>query len=94
MAEFQDKNLVCKECSSEFVFTVSEQNFYSEKGFENEPTRCPECRAKRKKGSFNQSGQKEFTETKCSECGKDTRVPFVPTPGKPVYCRECFQAKR
>ena len=29
----------------------------------------------------------------CSECGKDTQVPFRPTAGKPVYCRECFQKR-
>jgi len=29
----------------------------------------------------------------CSECGKETQVPFRPTAGKPVYCRECFQKR-
>jgi len=39
-----DKVLICKDCGKEFVFTESEQAFYKEKGFENEPQRCPECR--------------------------------------------------
>lgn len=43
-----DKNLVCKDCEKEFVFTEGEQAFYQEKGFENEPQRCPECRKARK----------------------------------------------
>ena len=43
-----DKTLVCKDCGSEFVFTVGEQEFYKEKGFENEPVRCPDCRRARK----------------------------------------------
>lgn len=30
----------------------------------------------------------------CSSCGRDTEVPFQPTAGKPVYCRECFQQQR
>ena len=30
----------------------------------------------------------------CSECGKETEVPFKPTPGKPVYCRECYRSKK
>jgi CxxC-x17-CxxC domain-containing protein len=30
----------------------------------------------------------------CSNCGRDTEVPFEPTTGKPVYCRECFQERR
>ena len=37
---YQDKTLVCKECGAEFVFTAGEQEFYAEKGFENEPQRC------------------------------------------------------
>jgi hypothetical protein len=44
----EDKNLVCKDCNKEFVFTVGEQEFYKEKGFENEPQRCPDCRRARK----------------------------------------------
>jgi CxxC-x17-CxxC domain-containing protein len=27
---------------------------------------------------------------KCSNCGKDTQVPFQPSAGRPVYCRDCF----
>ena len=43
-----DKTLVCKDCGKEFVFTEGEQAFYAEKGFTNEPLRCPECRKARK----------------------------------------------
>lgn len=43
-----DKTLVCKDCQKEFVFTEGEQAFYKEKGFENEPQRCPDCRRARK----------------------------------------------
>lgn len=43
-----DKTLNCKDCNAEFVFSEGEQNFYKEKGFENEPVRCPECRKARK----------------------------------------------
>lgn len=97
MPESQDKTLVCKECNAEFLFTASEQNFYKEKGFENEPTRCPECRSKRKKNTLGRLGGKETREmftVNCSECGKETQVPFKPVQDKPVYCRECFQNKK
>ncbi len=30
----------------------------------------------------------------CSNCGKETEVPFQPRTDKPVYCRECFQSRR
>ena len=36
----EDKTLVCRECGTEFVFSASEQEFYEEKGFTNEPGRC------------------------------------------------------
>ena len=41
---FEDKTLVCKECGKEFVFTAGEQEFYAERGFQNEPQRCKSCR--------------------------------------------------
>jgi uncharacterized Zn ribbon protein len=43
-----DKTLVCKDCNKEFVYTEGEQAFYKEKGFENEPQRCMECRRAKK----------------------------------------------
>lgn len=89
---YEDKQLTCKECGREFTFTASEQAFYDEKGFQNVPSRCPECRAARKQQNRN-SGRapREMYTAVCSDCGAETQVPFRPTPGKPVYCRECFQ---
>lgn len=51
--EYNDITLVCKDCGSEFVFTAGEQAFYAEKGFENQPVRCPACRKARKQQRFN-----------------------------------------
>lgn len=51
-----DKNLKCKDCNAEFVFTESEQAFYAEKGFENEPQRCSDCRKARKQRNNNSRG--------------------------------------
>ena len=45
---YEDKTLVCKDCGKEFTFSAGEQEFYAEKGFENEPQRCKECRQARK----------------------------------------------
>lgn len=50
-----DKTLICKDCGNEFVFTEGEQAFYKEKGFENEPQRCPECRKARKQSRNNRN---------------------------------------
>jgi CxxC-x17-CxxC domain-containing protein len=95
--EFQDKVLKCIDCGAEFVFTAGEQLFFHDKQFKNEPKRCKPCKAKR--GSMlgtNQQGAypKVETRTVCSQCGKETTVPFKPTQGRPVYCRECFQQRR
>lgn len=34
---------------------------------------------------------REMTKVTCSNCGKETEVPFKPTGDRPVYCRECFE---
>ena len=39
-------------------------------------------------------GPREMHQAKCSECGKDCEVPFKPTEGRPVYCRDCFSKKK
>ncbi len=96
--EFQDKVLKCVDCGADFVFTAGEQLFFHDKQFKNEPKRCKPCKAKRAQnlGIANGQGnyQKVETRTMCSQCGKETTVPFKPTQGRPVYCRECFQARR
>ena len=45
---YQDKNLTCTDCKQTFVFTSGEQEFHAAKGFSNQPSRCPSCRAARK----------------------------------------------
>lgn len=85
---YQDRILKCAECGQDFVFFSGEQQFYADKGFKNEPKRCSVCRAKSKTNG-NKVGP-VHTETTCSQCGKRTVVPFVPTQGKPVFCRGCM----
>ena len=97
--EFHDKVLKCSECGSEFVFTAGEQMFFADKGFKNEPKRCKACKAKRTEGmgangSVPGTAVRSETKTTCSQCGKETTVPFRPTQGRPVFCRECFQQRR
>jgi CxxC-x17-CxxC domain-containing protein len=45
-------------------------------------------------GRPRNDGPREMHDVKCSECGKDTQVPFKPTEGRPVYCRECYEKRR
>ena len=30
----------------------------------------------------------------CAECGRTAQVPFQPTGARPVYCDDCFRARR
>lgn len=41
---YADKTLTCRDCGQPFVFTAGEQEFYAQKGFTNQPSRCPDCR--------------------------------------------------
>jgi CxxC-x17-CxxC domain-containing protein len=93
MPDFQDRNLKCIDCGAEFVFTAGEQHFFHDKNFKNEPKRCKNCKNKRQGSSAAGSGKTE-TITTCSQCGRETTVPFKPTQGRPVFCRECFLSRK
>ncbi len=93
-----DKTLTCRDCGDEFTFTVGEQEFFDSRGFTNEPSRCPQCRAARKSqqgggGGFDRPAR-EMHPAVCAQCGTDTMVPFRPTGEKPVYCSDCFSSMR
>ena len=85
---YTDKTLVCKDCGNEFVFSAGEQEFYAERGFENEPQRCRACRAARKGAPARP--ERVMYDAVCSECGKDCKVPFQPSGDRPIYCSDCF----
>ncbi len=93
---FEDRTLSCQDCSAEFTFSADDQQYHADKGYTNEPKRCPNCRAARKGerggggGGGGGYGQREMHPAVCAECGKDTEVPFLPTGARPVYCSDCF----
>ena len=46
-------------------------------------------------GGFHRDfGPREMHKAVCAECGKECEVPFKPTEGRPVFCKECFAKKR
>jgi CxxC-x17-CxxC domain-containing protein len=97
LISYADKTLTCRDCGQTFTFTVSEQQFFAERGFQNEPSRCPECRAARRArtgGEAGTSGRREMVDVTCSSCGKPAQVPFKPTEGRPVYCSDCYTRER
>jgi CxxC-x17-CxxC domain-containing protein len=92
--EYSDRVLKCVECGAEFVFTAGEQMFFADKGFKHEPKRCKSCKSARASGGDSGNPGRSETRAICSQCGKETTVPFKPTQGRPVYCRECYQSRR
>ena len=101
---FQDRDLTCVECGQSFVFSVDDQQYHSEKGYTNEPKRCPSCRQARRAARGYDSGgfggaagggmRREMHPAVCAECGKDTEVPFLPRGDRPVYCNDCYRQQR
>jgi CxxC-x17-CxxC domain-containing protein len=103
---FQDKTLTCQDCNSPFTFGADDQQYHAEKGYTNEPKRCPSCRSNRRAGgsgggyssgsSYGSSyasgygGTREMHPATCAQCGKSTQVPFLPRGDRPVYCSDCF----
>ncbi len=102
---YTDEMLNCVDCGRQFVFSSGEQKFYEQKGFQNKPNRCPDCRSARKAtrgggGGGDRSGgggagapRREMFQATCSSCGGVAEVPFNPRGDKPVYCRDCFSSR-
>ena len=103
---FQDKTLECSDCGNSFTFSAEEQELFQSRGYTNEPKRCLECRQARKvrqhgnssngysNDSYSYRPRRQMFPAVCSECGKETEVPFEPREGRPVYCSDCYRKVR
>lgn len=105
-----DQTLTCRDCGKQFVFTLGEQTFYAERGFsppmrcsdcraKRKADRMAGGGGFDSSGSGNggggySSGPRQLYPAVCSNCGRETEVPFLPRTDKPVYCRDCFQSMR
>ena len=38
--------------------------------------------------------ERNLTQAVCAKCGKECEIPFRPTGDRPVYCRDCFSARK
>jgi CxxC-x17-CxxC domain-containing protein len=92
--EFTDKSLVCVDCHQTFVWTAGEQLFFHDKKFRNEPKRCKDCKSRRNARLGHDSRERVETTAVCAQCGRETTVPFRPTQGRPVYCKDCFEQRK
>ena len=86
-----DQQRQCADCGKQFVWTAGEQEFYMQKGLTHPPSRCPECRTKKRE---MRRANRPMTKITCGNCGKEDEVPFVPKQGTAVLCRECFTSQR
>jgi len=96
---FVDKTITCSDCGSTFTFSASEQETFAQRGYTNDPKRCPLCRANRKTQSggtsgFGGSARRQMFAAVCAQCGKETQVPFEPRGDRPVYCSDCYSKVR
>lgn len=96
-SEFEDKSILCIDCSRNFIWSSGEQAFFRDKQLQNPPKRCKECKQAKNERlaaitAAQASGVRQRIEVavNCARCGESTTVPFYPSQGRPVYCRSCF----
>ncbi len=95
---YEDRNLTCVECDSEFVFSADDQQFHAEREYQD-PKRCPSCRQAKRGGGggyggggggYGGGGSRQMYDAVCADCGNACQVPFQPRQDRPVYCNDCF----
>jgi CxxC-x17-CxxC domain-containing protein len=99
---YEDRMLTCAECGSEFTFSADDQQFHTERGYQD-PKRCPSCRQARRGGGGGGGGgygggggggygggPRQMYDAVCAGCGSACQVPFEPRQDRPVYCSDCF----
>ena len=91
-----DMQITCSDCGQDFTFTAADQAFFQERGYST-PKRCKPCRQAKKNdqgGSGYRSAPSQGTPVICSGCGQPTTVPFEPRGDRPVFCRDCYTARK
>ena len=96
---YEDRTLTCLDCGQSFTFSADDQAYHAEKGYTNEPKRCPSCRQTRRSQRYGDGfggydrGPREMHSVVCADCGKDATVPFQPRDDRPVYCSDCYSRR-
>lgn len=93
----RDESISCIDCEKDFIWSSGEQLFFRDKGLQNPPKRCKDCKQAKTERlnsilAADQTGVKHKIEVAvhCAKCNGYTTVPFYPSQGRPVYCRSCF----
>jgi CxxC-x17-CxxC domain-containing protein len=96
---YADKNVTCRECGGEFLFTAFEQEFYALNNFTYEIECCRDCRRKQTITGPTTIRHvipappttRLLRDVSCFICGKMTAISFAPRFGRPVYCDDCYE---
>ena len=98
--KFVDELIVCIDCAQEFLWTAGAQAFFHEKNLLHPPKRCKDCKkAKNRRLEAvelaRKSGKRHriLVRSVCALCSQTTTLPFYPSQGRPVYCRQCYIEK-
>lgn len=93
-----DIEIRCIDCRRQFTWTAGEQDFFHAKGLTNPPKRCKPCKKAKnqrlsdiEKARIDGKRHHVVMPAECATCGKVTTVPFYPSQGRPVYCRDCYK---
>ena len=87
------EQLVSLEKKIDALISQSSKKPVEEKHFSKPFQRFEHSRHHERGDRHNNFRERSFTRVICSDCGKECEVPFKPSGGRPVYCKECF-AKR
>jgi CxxC-x17-CxxC domain-containing protein len=85
---FQDKTLSCSDCNNSFTFTVAEQEQFQQRGYTNEPKRCPDCRQARKADR----GASGSNSNSYSGNRGNSNYSSAPRQSFPATCSDCGKA--
>ncbi len=88
----EESVFICRSCGLEKTIVVEKQKFMTEKGYDRQPMFCEDCIVARLDQIWETPGEKRLV--LCSDCGRETRLTFVPYKELPLYCPECFKKRQ
>lgn len=88
-----DITLTCRDCSTDFVWTSGEQEFYQSKGLAKRPSRCPNCRSAGRPHHVPKHDSRPMYDVICCDCGESLRLPFQPKNPSSFRCKNCKEIR-
>ena len=92
--EYRDKSLVCVECHQHVRLDRRRAALLRRQELQERAEALQGLQGQAQRAHGPATRERVETTAICSQCGKETTVPFKPTQGRPVYCKECFQQRK